>query len=45
MFQLAEPNIMNTAKIKVIGIGGAGGNARRPSLRSISFTYQDPDRR
>jgi cell division protein FtsZ len=27
MFQFVEPNIMSSAKIKVIGIGGAGGNA------------------
>jgi cell division protein FtsZ len=47
MFQLAEPNIMNTAKIKVIGIGGAGGNAVNTmiscSLKGVDFIAANTD--
>ncbi|MEN6320381.1 MAG: cell division protein FtsZ [Syntrophaceae bacterium] len=47
MFQLAEPNIMNSAKIKVIGIGGAGGNAVNTmiscSLNGVDFIAANTD--
>jgi len=47
MFQLAEPNIMNSAKIKVIGIGGAGGNAVNTmiscSLIGVDFIAANTD--
>jgi cell division protein FtsZ len=47
MFQLAEPNIMNSAKIKVIGIGGAGGNAVNTmiscSLKGVDFIAANTD--
>ena len=47
MFQLAEPNIMNSAKIKVIGIGGAGGNAVNTmiscNLKGVDFIAANTD--
>ena len=40
MFQLIEPNNTNSAKIKVVGIGGAGGNA---VSTMISYTLKGVD--
>jgi cell division protein FtsZ len=40
MFQLIEPNNTNSAKIKVVGIGGAGGNAVNTM---ISYTLKGVD--
>ena len=47
MFQLVEPAIANSAKIKVIGIGGAGGNAVNTmiasSLKGVDFIAANTD--
>jgi cell division protein FtsZ len=47
MFQLIEPNSMNSAKIKVIGIGGAGGNAVNTmisyNLKGVDFISANTD--
>jgi len=47
MFQLMEPDTMNSAKIKVIGIGGAGGNAVNTmiacSLKGVDFIAANTD--
>lgn len=47
MFQLAEKNFMKTAKIKVIGIGGAGGNAVNTmiadNLQGVDFITANTD--
>ncbi len=47
MFQLVEPDTMNSAKIKVIGIGGAGGNAVNTmiacSLKGVDFIAANTD--
>ncbi len=47
MFQLAEPTNTNSAKIKVIGIGGAGGNAVNTmisySLKGVDFISANTD--
>ena len=47
MFQLMEPNNMNSAKIKVIGIGGAGGNAVNTmisyNLKGVDFIAANTD--
>lgn len=47
MFQLVEPAIANSAKIKVIGIGGAGGNAVNTmiasSLKGVDFIVANTD--
>ncbi len=47
MFQLMEPNNMSSAKIKVIGIGGAGGNAVNTmisyNLKGVDFIAANTD--
>lgn len=47
MFQLAEQNFIKTAKIKVIGIGGAGGNAVNTmisdNLQGVDFITANTD--
>lgn len=47
MFQLMEPAITNSAKIKVIGIGGAGGNAVNTmiscNLKGVDFIAANTD--
>jgi cell division protein FtsZ len=47
MFQLVEPDAMNSAKIKVIGIGGAGGNAVNTmiacNLKGVDFITANTD--
>jgi cell division protein FtsZ len=47
MFQLMEPAVTNSAKIKVIGIGGAGGNAVNTmissSLKGVDFIAANTD--
>jgi len=47
MFQLIEPAITNSAKIKVVGIGGAGGNAVNTmiscSLKGVDFIAANTD--
>jgi cell division protein FtsZ len=47
MFQLMEPAITNSAKIKVIGIGGAGGNAVNTmiscNLQGVDFIAANTD--
>lgn len=47
MFQLMEPAVANSAKIKVIGIGGAGGNAVNTmissSLKGVDFIAANTD--
>jgi len=47
MFQLVEPAVANSAKIKVIGIGGAGGNAVNTmiasSLKGVDFIAANTD--
>jgi len=47
MFQLAEKNFIRTAKIKVIGIGGAGGNAVNTmisdNLQGVDFITANTD--
>lgn len=47
MFQLVEPTVTNSAKIKVIGIGGAGGNAINTmiasNLRGVDFIAANTD--
>jgi len=47
MFQLVEPDTMNSAKIKVIGIGGAGGNAVNTmiacNLKGVDFIAANTD--
>ena len=47
MFQLVEPAIANSAKIKVIGIGGAGGNAVNTmiasNLKGVDFIAANTD--
>jgi cell division protein FtsZ len=47
MFQLEEPAVANSAKIKVIGIGGAGGNAVNTmiasSLKGVDFIAANTD--
>jgi cell division protein FtsZ len=47
MFQLVEPDKMNSAKIKVIGIGGAGGNAVNTmiacNLKGVDFIAANTD--
>ena len=47
MFQLMEPNNISSAKIKVIGIGGAGGNAVNTmisyNLKGVDFIAANTD--
>ncbi len=47
MFQLVQPNNMSSAKIKVIGIGGAGGNAVNTmisyNLKGVDFIAANTD--
>jgi len=47
MFQLVGPNSMSSAKIKVIGIGGAGGNAINTmisyNLKGVDFIAANTD--
>jgi cell division protein FtsZ len=47
MFELSDPNMANSAKIKVIGIGGAGGNAINTmisyNLRGVDFFAANTD--
>jgi cell division protein FtsZ len=47
MFQLVEPAVANSAKIKVIGIGGAGGNAVNTmissNLKGVDFIAANTD--
>ena len=47
MFQLMEPGNMSSAKIKVIGIGGAGGNAVNTmisyNLKGVDFIAANTD--
>jgi cell division protein FtsZ len=47
MFQLVEPAVANSAKIKVVGIGGAGGNAVNTmiasSLKGVDFIAANTD--
>ncbi len=47
MFQLIEPDKINSAKIKVIGIGGAGGNAVNTmiacNLKGVDFIAANTD--
>jgi len=47
MFQLMQPNSMSSAKIKVIGIGGAGGNAVNTmisyDLKGVDFIAANTD--
>ena len=47
MFQLTDPNNMSSAKIKVIGIGGAGGNAVNTmiayDLKGVDFIAANTD--
>jgi len=47
MFQLMEPAVTNSAKIKVIGIGGAGGNAVNTmissNLKGVDFISANTD--
>jgi cell division protein FtsZ len=47
MFQLVQPNSMSSAKIKVIGIGGAGGNAVNTmisyNLKGVDFIAANTD--
>jgi len=47
MFQLVEPDTTNSAKIKVIGIGGAGGNAVNTmiacNLKGVNFIAANTD--
>src|SRR5512136_2290960 len=47
MFQFVEPDTMNSAKIKVIGIGGAGGNAVNTmiacNLKGVDFIAANTD--
>lgn len=47
MFELAEPGTISEAKIKVIGIGGAGGNAVNTmishNLRGVDFMVANTD--
>lgn len=47
MFQLIDPAITNSAKIKVIGIGGAGGNAVNTmiscNLKGVDFIVANTD--
>ncbi len=47
MFQLMEPNNVSSAKIKVIGIGGAGGNAVNTmisyNLKGVDFIAANTD--
>jgi cell division protein FtsZ len=47
MIQLADNNLMNSAKIRVIGIGGAGGNAVNTmisaSLQGVDFITANTD--
>ncbi|MGA3207139.1 MAG: cell division protein FtsZ [Syntrophales bacterium] len=47
MFQLMEPNNVSSAKIKVIGIGGAGGNAVNTmisyNLKGVNFIAANTD--
>lgn len=47
MFQLMDPNSMSSAKIKVIGIGGAGGNAVNTmisyNLKGVDFIAANTD--
>jgi cell division protein FtsZ len=47
MFELSDPDTVNSAKIKVIGIGGAGGNAVNTmisyNLRGVDFIAANTD--
>ncbi len=47
MFQLTDPNNISSAKIKVIGIGGAGGNAVNTmiayALKGVDFIAANTD--
>ena len=47
MFELSDKDLMSTAKIKVIGIGGAGGNAVNTmisyNLRGVDFITANTD--
>ena len=47
MFELSEKDLVSTAKIKVIGIGGAGGNAVNTmisyNLRGVEFIAANTD--
>ncbi len=47
MFELSDPGTVNSAKIKVIGIGGAGGNAVNTmisyNLRGVDFIVANTD--
>ena len=47
MFQLVEPVVANSAKIKVIGMGGAGGNAVNTmiasNLKGVDFIAANTD--
>jgi cell division protein FtsZ len=47
MFELSDTGVVNAAKIKVIGIGGAGGNAVNTmisySLRGVDFVVANTD--
>ncbi len=47
MFELSDRNLVSTAKIKVIGIGGAGGNAVNTmisyNLRGVDFIAANTD--
>jgi cell division protein FtsZ len=47
MFELSDEGVLNAAKIKVIGIGGAGGNAVNTmimcSLQGVDFIAANTD--